>query len=369
MMNKKKIFVCTFLGVIFSISFLDIIKSDKEFSSLENRYLKKKPKFKISKFLDGSYNKEMDEYVNDQFIGRDSFINLKSIGEELLGKIENNNIVYGKEKYMFYKTEELDEKQIEKNIGAIKKFIDKSNINSKVMLVPYSSTIYKEYVPKGVNLIDEEKIIGENYKILSSENTINILDKLRENKNEDIYYKTDHHWTTYGSYIGYLEYCKVKGLEAIDLKNFKEKRLEGFLGTYYRRAKKFNSEEEIIKYYEMDNLSMNINGEEYSSVYEQLDKNNEDKHSIFLKGNNPLTIIRNKDEKVKGKKLIVFKDSFANSLIPFIATHYEEVHVIDLRQFNERISEYLNKNKFNDALILYSVNSINKDSNIVKIVY
>lgn len=366
---KKKIFVFSFFILLLGISFFDIINNEKEFSTLENRNLKKKPKVTIGKILDGSYNKELNEYINDQFIGRNNFINIKSIGEEFLGKLENNGVIYGDNGYMFFKTDKLDKKQIEKNTKAIKKFIDKYDFDSKVMLVPYSSAIYNEYLPIGAPIIDDEKIIKDSYKNLSEENTIDVLDILNENKNKEIYYKTDHHWTTYGSYLAYLEYCKKKNIKAIDIGGLKENSLDGFLGTYYRRSKKFNSKTESIKYYDMDNLSMEINGEFYNSLYVPLKENNEDKHSIFLKGNNPLTVIKNKDKNVKGKKLIVFKDSFANSFIPFVANHYEEVHVIDLRHFNGKVENYIKENSFTDALILYSVNSLNKDSNIIKIAY
>lgn len=366
---KKKIFVFTAFIILFVLSFLDIFKSDREFSNLENRYLKKKPKFTLEKYFNGFFNKEIDEYVNDQFIGRDKFINIKSLAESFLGKIENNEIIYGKDNYMFFKTNKLDNIQIENNLKAINKFFEKNKLNNNFMLVPYSSTIYKEYLPMGTKLIDEEKIIKESYKAINNSKKIELLEALKENKDKYIYYRTDHHWTSYGAYLGYLSYCSENNLEPLKLEQLQENIIIDFLGSYYRRAKKITTEGDKITYYTMDNLTMEIGEEKYSSIYNENEKNNEDKYSIFLKGNNPLTIIKNKDEKIKGKKLVVFKDSFANSFLPFIANNYEETHVIDLRHFNGKIADYIKENAFTDSLVLYSVNSINKDSNIVKIAY
>ena len=32
------------------------------------------------------------------------------------------------------------------------------------------------------------------------------------NNNYEMYYRLDHHWTSYGAYYAYIEYCKEKGI-------------------------------------------------------------------------------------------------------------------------------------------------------------
>ena len=89
---------------------------------------------------------------------------------------------------------------------------------------------------------------------------------------------------------------------------------------------------------------------------------------MFLNGNNPITIIKNSELK-NGKKLLVIKDSFANSLVPFLTQNYEEIHVIDLRSFSSKISEYIKENAFDNILILYNFINLSTDNSIIKLKY
>ncbi|EOU2116686.1 hypothetical protein C0L78_09715, partial [Clostridium perfringens] len=70
-----------------------------------------------------------------------------------------------------------------------------------------------------------------------------------------------------------------------------------------------------------------------------------------------------------GKKLLIFKDSFANSMIPFLSQNFQEIHVVDLRSFSWKVSEYMKNTNFNEILILYNVENFLRDINISKIKY
>ena len=134
-------------------------------------------------------------------------------------------------------------------------------------------------------------------------------------------------------------------------------------------AKPFNISSDIIKYYDFEDLEMNIlGGEVYNSIYDFSKINSRDKYSMFIRGNNALTIINNKNLK-NGKKILVIKDSFANSLVPFLTQNFEEVHIIDLRSFNIKISNYMEENDFDNILVLYNFINLSTDSDIIKIKY
>lgn len=363
---KKNPLLYMFFIILFSLSIIDVIVPNKKFSETENRKLRTKPTMTISGVLDNSFSKKYDEYVNDQFVGRDYWINLKSRSEYMLKKLENNNVIYGDNGYMFEKFIELDENRIRVNEESIKTFVN--NVNQKVwlMIVPNSYEIYKENIPSGAPLINQEIYINEIYNNITNSNNINIIETMKNNKDKYIYYKTDHHWTTYGAYLAYCDFVKSIGETPVNIKELKENKIDCFYGTYYSKAKPFNAEVDKLSFYDFENISLSVDGKEFENLYDYSKVDVRDKYSIFLRGNNPLTIIKN-NQNINGKKLLVFKDSYANSLIPFLTANYEEIHVVDLRSFNYKVSDYTEENKFDDILILYNFISFSRDADILKI--
>lgn len=361
---KKKLLVYMFFSSIVILSIMDIVNKDKIFSEMENRYLKRKPRISKESVLKGNYTKDYEEYLNDHFIFHDKFINIKSFAESLFLKKENNGIVYGKNDYMFDKQIIINNEILENNIEAIKKF--SNNYDAEFMGVPYSSSVLKEYLPYKTEFIDEISIIDKINKYIGMDRSINIYETLLDNKEKYIYYKTDHHWTSYGAYLAYQEFCVKNKLKAIDINLLKENKVENFLGTYYSKSKKLNAKTDMLSYYQMDNLRMEIDKQKFNSIYNSDILKTRDKYSVFLNGNNPITKIINSDKNASGSILII-KDSFANSITPFIANNYKETTIIDLRQFNYKMSEYMDGKNFDNILLVYSFNSLNTDTSIRKL--
>ncbi|WP_297713568.1 DHHW family protein [Clostridium sp.] len=366
---KKNYLLYSFVRVIILFTIVSLISGDKEFSELENRKLKTNVKFTIKNFLDGSFQEDYESYINDQFPLRDNWISLKSMNEYILGKIENNGIIYGNDEELFEKFDSLDEEKLKNNVGAINNFAETYYDKVSLMIIPSSYEIYKENLPMGSPIILQEELINKIYNFSTFSNNIDVMKELLDNKNSYIYYKTDHHWTTYGAYLAYCKFIDSINGNKVNLENFKEVELSNFYGTYYSKAKPFNIEPDIMTYYDFNNLTMEIVGDKiYDSIYDYSKETLRDKYSLFLYGNNPLTIIKNKDIK-NNKKILVIKDSFGNSLVPFLTQNYEEVHVIDLRHFSSKLSSYLQENDFEDILIVYNFINLATDNNVLRIKY
>lgn len=366
---KRRYLLYCFTVIIYIVTIISFIDKDKIFSEFENRNLKTNVRFSINNFVNGSFQEEYEEYVNDQFPLRNQWISIKSLNEYLLGKIENNGIIYGENKWLFEKFTSLNKVRLSNNINAINQFSKKYDKSVSVMIVPNSYEIYNEDLPRGLYQIEQEKIIKDLYSNLIYSNNINLLDKFKNEKNNYIYYKTDHHWTTYGAYLAYCSFIESIGMKPINLNYYNSNEINGFYGSYFSKAKPFNISSDIIKYYDFEDLEMNILGEEvYNSIYDFSKINSRDKYSMFIRGNNALTIINNKNLK-NGKKILVIKDSFANSLVPFLTQNFEEVHIIDLRSFNIKISNYMEENDFDNILVLYNFINLATDSDIIKIKY
>lgn len=361
------------IAIVLFVTMLDIFNKDKDFSNFENRSLAQKPEFYFGNFLNGRFSKDYERYINDQFIFRDTWVDLKSRSENLLGKIENNNIIYGDNNFLFEKYEKVDEKSLTKNIESLLGFINNTP-NDKVnfMIIPSSYIIYKGYLPYGIDLVDQEYYIKQIYDYLNSFNnikTISILDILNESSDKYIYYKTDHHWTSLGAYLAYSEFVKNNNLPLIDMSNFNKHEVNDFYGTYFSKSKKFNAESDVITYYDIPNLSISIDGVPVDNINDDSKWNSSDKYAAFLRGNNGLTIIKNNNLINNDDKILVLKDSFGNSFIQYLVNNYKEVYVVDLRSFIGSFNEFFNDNSFDNILIMYNFINLVDDVNISKIKY
>ena len=215
----------------------------------------------------------------------------------------------------------------------------------------------------------QEEIIDEIYSYLKYTNNINIMKELLVNRENYIYYKTDHHWTTLGAYLAYCEFVKSVGLTPVDIGEYEKVNLSNFYGSYFSKAKPFNIEADTLTYYEFNDLTMNIVGDnEYDSLYDYSKSSLRDKYSLFLRGNNPITIIKN-NKLNNGKRILIIKDSFANSLVPFLTQNYEEIHVVDLRSFSMKLSNYISESSFDNILILYNFINLVTDNNVIRLKY
>ena len=366
---KKNYLLYSFVIAIIVLPIVSLISNDKEFSELENRNLKTSVTFSIKNFLDGSFQKEYEKYINDQFPLRDKWISLKSMNEYVLGKIENNGIIYGSNGELFEKFDSLNEERLKNNVEIINNFAEKYYDKVSLMIIPNSYEIYKESLPMGSPIIMQEETINKIYDFSKYTNNIDVMKELLNNKNSYIYYKTDHHWTTYGAYLAYCNFINSIDGNRVNLENFQKVELPNFYGSYYSKAKPFNIKPDMMTYYDFNNLTMEIVGDKiYDSIYDYSKKILRDKYSLFLYGNNPLTIIKNKDIK-NNKKILVIKDSFGNSLVPFLTQNYEEIHVIDLRHFSSRLSSYLEENDFENILIIYNFINLATDNNVLRLKY
>ena len=362
-------FVFSILVILFTV--IDIINSPNEFSELENRKLSQMPILSLKSYIDTSFSSDYEKYINDQFFLRDNWIDLKSRIEYLLGKRENNDIIFGKENYLFKKFTTFNDEMLENNLNSIITFTNNYNKEVDFFIIPNSYAVYDELTPRYLPLVDQLSLINSinSYLSLKSNdhiNTINVAEELLKNKDDYIYYKTDHHWTSYGAYLAYLTYMDYLGLEIVDINNLEKITINNFLGTYYNKSKYFKADSDFITYYNILGLHIEIDGKEQLSLMD-LDKfKGSDKYSAFLWGNNGLTKVINENisEERKGSSILIFKDSYANSFIQFLSYNYEIIDIIDLRYFKESIRNFMKDKDYNEILIMYSFNNLSSDINI-----
>nr|WP_302597680.1 DHHW family protein [uncultured Cellulosilyticum sp.] len=360
--------------IILAFSVTSLLLPEKQFSNLENRFLQPMPHFTLESFISGTYTTNFEKAMNDQFPLRDNWISLKSRSELLLGKRENNGIIYGANHYLFKRFDTFNHENLGKNARAIATFTTKHpNTPIYFMLIPDSYTLHSEFLPSHIIKVDQNKCINYIYKYISNTcniNPVNIIPALLRHHDDYIYYRTDHHWTNLGAYLASYNFICTTGnlpLFPNPLENTC-KEVTGFYGTYFNESKFMNIQPDTIKYVE-PNVSVFIDGKPYPGLYDESKWSSSNKYAAFLWGNNGLTTIINNDLPEKGRRLLLIKDSFGNSAAPYLAYNYRQIDIIDLRSITFSLSDYLLEHDFDDILIMYNLTTFNNDRNISKINY
>lgn len=364
------LFLIVYIGTMFLIN---ILIPDKDFSDMENRRLESKPEFSVEKLFRGKYTSNFEKYISDQFPFRDFFIGVKSDCERLIGKKENNDVYLCTGGYLMEKFNESNDEDFKKKIDAVNSFaVSNPQINKYFMLVPNSVKVMEEKLPKYAP-VDNELDFMDKVKnsVDNSINFVYVYEILSNNKNQYIYYKTDHHWTTKGAYYAYRELSKYMDFEPYSEEDFDIKKVSNdFYGSLYSKGGFRKLAPDSIQLYipKTDNrykVKYYDEGETTESLYNLDNLNKKDKYTVFLNGNHPLlkisTNVNNK------KNLLVLKDSYANSFIPFLAEHFNEIYIVDLRYYNEDLSSFMRDKDISDLLLLYNVKSFCEDDSIEKI--
>lgn len=370
--------VSVFLALIFGLAVLNTVKADKEFSESENRFLAQRPKLSIVAIFDGSFEKDTEKYITDQFIGRDGFISVKTQSEHALQKQESNGIYFGKDGYLLEK-QELDSEEealLNKNLERIGNLINAQSAKlgegrAVAMLVPTSAAILKDKLPPFAFNYNQLKAFDTVYNAIPQGAYIDVAAVLDEHDDEYIYYKTDHHWTTDGAFYAYQAYCDYVGLEGISYNDFEIKSVtDDFYGTIYSKANLLQTKPDKIYRYTPNmplsyTVDYNMGQKTSDSLYEEEFLLKRDKYSYFLGGNNAVVKITSSNK--NGKTLLVLKDSFAHSIAPFLANEYENVIMLDLRYYNGKVSEFITQNAVTDLLVLYNFATLYTDKTITQI--
>lgn len=358
--------------IIMLVFLFNILLPNVEYSELENRYLQKLPKLTVSSIKDASYMEDFENYLNDHFIGRNMFVKLKAGIEYLLGKQENNGVYLGKDDYLIQKPAMYNEEIINNNLNAIKTLNDLGRYKITVSVVPPAYEIMNDKLPENV-YTNTIPILNNHIEKSLSDTTIKNVDTTQDLKRYNdsyLYYRTDHHTTSNGAFIVYNKLSSALGYSALSGEDFKVSDVtRSFFGTTYSKALRHVSPDIISDYKPLETARFKVEfpyeNKEADSMYFPEHLKTKDKYSYFLDGNHALTVIKSPNK--NGKSLVVFKDSYANCTVPMIANHFETIHMIDLRYYNDDIIKYLYENKIKNILFLYSSQTFMTDESITKI--
>ena len=360
------------LFFLFLVGFmvLDGLWPKRSYSDLERRQLNQFPAFSLSQLIQNKWTADYDSYTKDQVVFRDTWMKLQSLSERLLfQKVEIGGAVIGKNDALFTKMFGLtnnEEKLLNKNTLLVQQFAENFPGKVTLMLAPSASLIYQEELPDGTPMLDENTALDTIFDAVGQDHVLDLRQPFEAAKADKLYYSTDHHWTTWGAYLAYRQFCSREGLDPLEVTQQDFTQVPDFYGTTYAKALYWKTQPDTLDYLELPNQltvwnidsQLNLTESFTAGLYDTEKFDTVDKYAAFLYGNNGYTTIQGNGE---GSILIV-KDSYANSFVPFLCANYERIGVIDPRGYKLSIQELAQQEGYDNILLLFNFQTF-KSSN------
>jgi len=380
-----------FAAFLFAFAVAFVLTPDADFSEEENRSLKTFPKFTWERLLDGSFSSDINEYFADQFPARDSLVGIKGVTETLLLKGENNGVLLGDDgqlavrlfdayKSRLERTPDIDyyyTENVAAAVDALNAFAKSSAVPVTTMFPPRTVDVTAsalDYPTEISNALDRqlaETIVPEAGYIADLRTQM----ESRYAAGEYVYFRTDHHWTTCGAYIAYTVLMREWGMESeiLPQESFAVETVGDFYGTTWSRAGYKFVKPDTLELWSPGNedeftttcyAEKQVKGEDGKPTkVREVTKSfpgwlnrdflaKKDKYAAFLDGtHNEQTVFKNGES---GRpRILIAKDSFANTMVPFLAQHFDLV-IVNLAGRMTNLTEYLEEYGCDRALIVWN---------------
>ncbi len=382
-MSKQYSIFITALFCLFTFGFgiALILSPSRDFSDQENRFLAQFKAPTLDTLRSGKFMESFEDYVTDQFPLRDQWIQLKAYSERALGKQENNKVYFGGDGALFAQFQAPAGDELEQKAGYVNKLGANLDVPVYFSLVPDKSWALPYLLPDNAPNVDDNSTIQQAKELCGEKvSFIDMTDWLGNPSGDEelmgisSFYRTDHHWTSMGAYWGYVVLMEGMGRD-IHVLAWDQKALvsDSFYGTTYSASGAgWVEPDSIYTIVPEGGTKGRVTVTRYpegapipGGLYYPEKLEVKDKYAYFLGGNQPLCVIKNPD--AANGKLLVVRDSYSDSLAPFLAEEFQEVHLFDLRYNNTSLKKYVADNGIDQVLVLYSAANFSTDQNLFKL--
>lgn len=268
------------------------------------------------------------------------------------------------ERYIF------SEKNTDKFTQVINELYKETGKPECYVIVPF--TPYYYYLQeKYINYTnDQYKALEYLNQNLDGPKIIDVHEQLKKHLDEKIYFRMDHHWTSLGAYYAYVAFLNDIGEDAKHIDSYEKRRLENFKGSLYKTVlqtpyvSKFQEMYDYVDMYLPQNKSVVsvFRDEKLTKLKDKrniiISNYNKDEHlyNAFMGGDTPITYIHSDIN--NGKSILVLKDSYGNSFVPYLVDNFEHIYTVDARFFNTdehekfKLGRFFKDNKIDKLLFI-----------------
>lgn len=357
------------LGVIIVLA-INVLIPDQSFSSTENRPLAQFPKYNVYSLLNGDYTKKIDKWFSDQFVGRSFLVKVKYIVQKVAMVKQIEDVYLGND-MLIEDTAPINQENYDKNLAAVNAFADTypEGVIFNFMLVPNAVSIQQDRLPSAAYPVSQFETMDSFYNSLSvNVQRVDVRSILSEHTGEYLYYKTDHHWTSQAAYYAFQVYAINVGIEAPGMDSYSRYTVHNdFKGTLANRTGSVGIYDSIEIIVPNDCPDYIVTGfdKKTASIYSEEGLKSHDPYTVFFGGNTGLISIET--DVSSNRRLLVIKDSYANSFIQYLIPYYETITIIDPRYYTGSINDVMSSGGINEVLFLYNYNTYVQDTSLANV--
>ncbi|MBE6851649.1 MAG: hypothetical protein E7504_08005 [Ruminococcus sp.] len=333
---------------------------------LLNTGLRGFPKPTMQTLVNGAWSAQVESFLEEKIGFHDSLFRLKSQIDLLIGERLIQD-VYITDDMLLEKLGSEPTVSTADSVNVLNQFYEKYRIPTYLILVPSASEIYEDLLPANAVKENQQKQISEIYTgVMTGIRYVDAYNILSSLKEEYVYYRTDTHWTSYGAYAVYQSAIRKMGFTAVPYNRYVVSHLStDFRGDLYERTLYDDVKADVLDCYTYEN-----GGKAVSVTAYYADGTEEDRgtqlyaHSRLESGNmyefylgRPCAMLKIRTDLENDKRLLIYKDDFANCMIPFLLQHYSEICIVDLEQSIGISDRLANPEEFTQVLFLSSMES------------
>ena len=350
MKTCDKIFTGLICLFFLGMSLLYLVLPKREFSPLEKRYLTQAPTFTAQNLLSGGFGDEVEDYMADQMPGRDAFVGINAYYERALG-LQKSKDIWVLDDKLVRRPVTADANTVARRAAVVERFAQNQSTPVTLSLIPSAGWA------EGDSAYEDEALIEKIYDAAKVD-AISLTDTFRGKP--ELFYNTDHHWTSQGAFEAYR--VLMTALEKPAEESYTVETYDHFRGANYASSCLWLTREETLEMWHAGEITVNPGTEPaHDGVFYPAQLESFDPYTVFLGGNQPLIQLYNP---AGSGKLLVIRDSFSNCLGGFLAQSYEQVTLVDLRYHKHPVSELLAEEDYDRVLVLYSLENFLTDQNL-----
>ena len=366
-MRNNRVCRLVFISALFLVLVWMIVSPDRTSSERENRNLKQFPEISFSSVTSGRFMSEFETYLTDQFPARDLCVEMKSNAGNMMGSRKVADVYIAEDDYLIQVESTVNEEKVISMAEAISAYAERNpDQKCTLMLVPNAVSILEDHLPYGAKGDQDHTIalVGEH---LTNCDLLDVTPKFRELAKageEQLYYRTDHHWTTDAAYhalTAYEAHCGV----TVSRQDFLFLTVsEHFQGTLATNSGIFAAEDTVKICVPPDPENRYVANfvnktEKRSTLFSREALEEKDKYQVFFGGNYAqINITTNAGT---GRSILILKDSYANCMIPAMTDLYDRITIVDPRYYYGDIDFLTKTGDYDEVLFLYNVNTFVTD--------
>lgn len=370
----RTVTACVFCVLLCGMLLLFVLLPDNTFSETEKRVLSDFPKFSLSSVADGSFEKSLETYVQDQMPFRNFWVGLGSYFNFALGQNGTDGVYAAEDGYLINTPAKQNDRNLQSNLKYLTNFAQKVQIPSYLMPVPETGYILEEKLPPHHKVYNDDAVYAAVSEKTDGTYTVVDLRTLFKANAADtqLYYKTDHHWTSDGAFLAANAFLRAAGKPTLNESDFTVEHCPDFFGTTYSKAALWKKQPDVMELWHIPDAKVHtVVSDLGKGVAAQADDvffrehlQAYDMYPTYLNGNHSLTHIVN--PQAPEGVLLLLKDSFGNTLATELAAAYREIVMVDMRYYRtQAVSDLVAQYGVDTLLVNYSTDSLVNDTNIL----